>query len=418
MNIAAIVIFVAVYVVVSFPNVTGGRVDRATAVIIGVALCLAVGGVSPDQALAAIDGSTLLLLFSVMGISALLADAGVFAPLEALFERVASRPARLVRVIVWVSGVGAALVTNDAMCVLLVPVVVALIRRHGLPAAPLLLALATGANTGSVATLVGNPQNMLCGTLGGLAFGAYAWAMAPVALVSVALNAELLVWLYRRALRRPPEVTAEPLSCAKAEAWSWAQWSWHQWALCAAFIATMIAFVAGIPLAWGALAGFASMLALQPHRAAKAWEGIDWHLLVFFSGLFVLVETLVHSGVAAWVFALRPLPLDDISLATGAELAVGFVAGSNVLSNVPFILFVREALQTAAHPTFVWTMLAMSATFAGNLTLLGSAANMIVEEGGRDAGGFSFWEHARVGVPLTLLTTAIGTMWLVARMGA
>src|SRR5690606_39114922 len=132
------------------------------------------------------------------------------------------------------------------------------------------------------------------------------------------------------------------------------------------------------------------------------WRHIDWSLLLFFAGLFVVVEGFRQSGATDWLFGL--FPLGQIEAEAGPlGLATLFVIGSNLVSNVPFILVVQEQVSSLGDPTTAWTLLAIASTFAGNLTLLGSAANVIVAEAGRDVGSFGFWEHLKVGAPIAVI---------------
>src|SRR5690606_4392876 len=192
-----IAIFVVTYLLVSARRLQLLGFDRPAIALAGAVACVALGVLTPEAALAAIDSATLLLLFGVMGMGAFLAVDGFFDQLEAKLVAWARTPQRLLGMIVWGAGLLSAAITNDAVCVLAAPVVVRIIRAHGLPATPFLLALATAANTGSVATLVGNPQNMLCGLLGGLVYREFFVVMAPVAIVGLALNHVLLAWLFR-----------------------------------------------------------------------------------------------------------------------------------------------------------------------------------------------------------------------------
>ncbi|MCA9544357.1 MAG: anion transporter, partial [Myxococcales bacterium] len=163
MRWSGVVIFLVTYLLVSARRVGWLGLDRPAAALLGAVACVAAGVLSPDDALAAVDGDTLLLLMGVMGMGAFLVVDGFFEAVEARLAPLTARPARLLGAIVWGAGGLAALITNDAVCLLGAPLVVRLTRRGGLPPVPYLLALATAANTGSAATLVGNPQNMLCG---------------------------------------------------------------------------------------------------------------------------------------------------------------------------------------------------------------------------------------------------------------
>jgi len=151
---------------------------------------------------------------------------------------------------------------------------------------------------------------------------------------------------------------------------------------------------------------------LQRRETRELWPRIDWALLVFFSGLFVVVRGLTESGAPAAFFERFPLASGDGSPAGWLRLAAIFLVGSNVVSNVPFILVVRDQMATLADPTLGWEMLAMASTFAGNLTLLGSVANIIVAEAGHEVGGIGFWQYLRVGLPLALSTTLLGVAWM------
>lgn len=402
-----VVVFVITYAVISARRLQWLPLDRPAGALLGAVACVALGVLSPAAALAAIDGATLLLLFGVMGIGAFLARDGFFVAAERWLVRRAGTPTRLLGLVVWGAGGLAALVTNDAVCVLAAPLLVRLVQRHHLPPLPFLLALSTAANTGSVATLVGNPQNMLCGLLGELVFREYLLHLAPVAILGLGINHALLWITFRRALAgctlAPTELAPEPEPEPGSRRWV---------VTLVVLVGTAVAYVIGAPMAWTAVAGFALLMVVHRTDTRGLWAHIDWSLLVFFAGLFVVVEGLQGSGAPAWLFARFPLALDfgdPVSVVRGAGI---FVLGSNLVSNVPFILVVQEPLAASPAPARAWELLAMASTFAGNLTLLGSVANVIVAEAGREVGGVGFWSFLRVGAPLTVLTTLVGVGWL------
>jgi Na+/H+ antiporter NhaD/arsenite permease-like protein len=292
-------------------------------------------------------------------------------------------------------------ITNDAVCVLGAPIVVAWVRRLGLPPLPFLLALATAANTGSVATLVGNPQNMLCGRIGALEYREYLAHLAPVALAGLALNHALLALAFRKSLAG--ELPHTPLAKVVDRASA---------VTLLVLGASIAGYLAGLPLAWTALAGFAALAVLLRAGPRRALKGVDLSVLVFFVGLFVAVEGLSASGAARWSFDRLPLLAGASDAAAHWRASGLFLAGSNLVSNVPFILVVQDELARFPDRVLAWELLAMSSTFAGNLTLLGSVANVIVAERGRDVGGLRLISYLAVGFPLALATTAAGTAWL------
>jgi len=337
-----------------------------------------------------------------MGMGAFLALGDTFTHLEAWVVRRAGTPRRLLGALVWSAGLASAFITNDAVCVLAAPLVVRLVQRHKLPPLPFLLALATAANTGSVATLVGNPQNMLCAVLGGLSYREHLLLVGPVAVLGLALNHALLAWLFRKQLGAAPLTVDSPP----------APLDWHAKATLGVIALTAVAYTLGAHLAWAAVAGFVVLMFVHRRDTRQLWPRIDWSLLLFFSGLFVVVEGLAKSGAPDLFFARFPLAAGLDSAWGWARLSGVFLLGSNVVSNVPFILVVKSQVQSLANAKLAWELLTIASTFAGNLTLLGSVANVIVAEQAHDVGGLPFWAHFKVGLPLALLTTAVGTAWL------
>lgn len=404
MNPTGIIIFALTYLLISLRRLSWLGFDRPAGALLGAVTCVVAGVLTPDEALAAVDGATILLLFGVMGMGAFLVLDGFFGDLESALVVFARTPARLLGCLVWGSGVLSAFITNDAMCVLGAPLVVRLIQRHRLPPLPFLLALATASNTGSVATLVGNPQNMLCAALGQLSYREHLVLLGPVAVIGLLVNHGLLWLCFRKDLRAhtlaPPEPASGPLLGR------------HTSVTLAIIVATAVAYTLGAHLAWAAAAGFVLLMLVHRRDTRELWSHIDWSLLLFFSGLFVVVEAFIQSGAPAWLFARFPLAAGTDEPGGWARLSAIFLIGSNVVSNVPFILVVREQMALLPDPKLGWELLAMASTFAGNLTLLGSVANIIVAERARDLGGIGFFEYLRVGLPLAVITTLIGTAWL------
>lgn len=400
--ITSVIVFAITYVLISSRRLGRLELERPGGALIGAIACVALGVLSPQRALEAVDERTLLLLFGMMGMGAFLAVDGFFDRAALRLAALARTPARLLGALVWSAGLLSALITNDAVCILGAPLVVGLVLRHRLAPLPFLLALATSANTGSVATLVGNPQNMLCASLGGLEYLPFLLHMAPVALVGLAINHLLLFVAFRRELAGELASEEAPVTVVSRRA-----------AVGLAVIAlTVVLYSAGLDLAWTAAGGCALLLLFWPGEPRELWQQIDWSVLLFFAALFVVVEGLVESGATALFF--EHVPLQGDGLGGWARLSSIFLVGSNLVSNVPFILVVRDQMATLPDPTLGWELLAMASTFAGNLTLIGSVANIIVAEKGHALGGIGFWSHLRIGLPLTLITTAAGTAWLLA----
>lgn len=400
-----LLVFGVTYALVAGRRLQWLRIDRPAGALIGAVLAVALGASTAEEAGAAVDKSTLVLLFAVMGMGAFLSIDGFLDRATPRLAAWAKTRARLLGAIVWGAGILSAFVTNDAVCVLAAPLVVDIVERWKLPRLPFLLALATGANTGSVATLVGNPQNMLCANLGQLAFAKFALHMAPVAVLALAANHAILAWIYRADLRGmlpAPEPIEGRLFTTPTTI------------TLAVIAGTVVVYSAGASLAFTALGGFVLLLLVHRAEPEKVWNRVDWSILLFFGGLFIAVDALARSGAVAWVF--DRVPLFDASasrMLTYARTAAFFSLGSNVVTNVPFILIVRPEMTRMPDPVLGWELLAMASTFAGNLTLLGSVANVIVSEKARRIGGLGFGEYLRAGVPVAVVTTVIGTLWLV-----
>ena len=399
-QVVTLTIFTAAYVALGLGRVPGLRVDRTGVAIIAATSMVVGGGLAWDDAVRSVDAHTLVLLFGMMIVAAYLRLSGFFSLVTLWAIRRARTPLGLLAAIVGASGVLSALFVNDVVCLVLAPLVLAIARRLGLPPVPYLIALATAANVGSVATLTGNPQNMLVGSFSSVTYRAFLVREAPIALIGlVAVFA--VVWLaYRRQL--PPGF---------AEAAPGARHTVHYPIMVKTLIAVgvmLTAFLAGVPIALVAIAGAACCLVTRRVKPDKVYREVNWGLLVLFVGLFVLTGALERSGfeddLARWATRLglhRPLVLTIVAAVI-----------SNLVSNVPAVLLFKPLIPSLGEPDRAWLILAMASTLAGNLTLLGSVANLIVAEAAR-AGRveIGFVEYSRVGVPLTILTLLVG--WLV-----
>jgi Na+/H+ antiporter NhaD/arsenite permease-like protein len=287
---------------------------------------------------------------------------------------------------------------------MLTPLVVAVIRRGKLPLLPFLIALATSANIGSVATLVGNPQNMIIGHFSRIPFSEFAGSLAPAAVVGLVINFGIINFGFRNVLRSA-SISQESHVVQTLDRGLFA-------IVCIIFVSIFACFLAGLNLAWTALAGAALVMVLARRDTHEVLKLVDWHLLVFFAALFVVVEGLSDTGLPDAIY--RHLqPMFGVHATTQAWNLTWFsVAGSNIFSNVPFVLVAGKWIPRFADPALMWKVLALATTFAGNLTIIGSVANMIVVESAREQLEIGFWDYARFGIPITILTTVAGILLL------
>ena len=365
---------------------------------------IATGVMTPERAYRAVNYDTLVLLLGMMLISAYLYLAHFFEWAAELVLNFSRTPARLLLYVTLTSGILSALLVNDTICLMLTPLVIAVIRRGKLPLLPYLIALATSANIGSVATLVGNPQNMIIGHFSRISFPEFSRALLPAAIVGLAINFCILRLGFRKMLRGATiDRAAHPVT--KLDRGLFAL-------VCVVFVSIFVGFLSGLNLAWTAMTGAALVMVLARRDTHDVLKLVDWHLLVFFAALFIVVDGLSGTGLPDAIYGhLQPI-FGSTAPAQAWNLAWFSVAGSNVFSNVPFVLVAGNWIVRFTEPDLMWKVLALATTFAGNLTIIGSVANMIVVESARDHIQVGFWDYARFGVPITIVTTAAGVILL------
>ena len=204
-------IFLATYFVFAVGTLPGFRIDRTGAAIIGAGLVVVTGVLPLPQAVAAVDVPTLVLLFGMMIVAAYLDLSGFFGLVTAWAIGRARSPLGLLVAVIASAGVLSAFFVNDIVCLVLTPLVIQIVGSLGLRPVPYLIALATASNLGSVATITGNPQNMIVGSLSGIPYGAFLAALGPVAVIGLGLDVLIIAWVYRRELARPLPERPHPL---------------------------------------------------------------------------------------------------------------------------------------------------------------------------------------------------------------
>lgn len=398
---AAILVFTFTYVLISGRRLKILPLNRPAAALLGVVLMVAAGVMTPEHVYRAVDYDTLVLLLGMMLISAYLHLSGFFAWAADFILRRAGTPQRLLLFLTLFSGGLSALVVNDTVCLVFTPLVVAVVVRGRLPLPPYLLALAMSANTGSVATLVGNPQNMIIGQMGRshIGFLSFSLTMVPVAATATAIQYGILSAGFRGVLRGrivPPQSAPRPPLDRRLLGMT-----------LVALVLIFTGFLCGLNLPWTALGGAALVMVLARRDTHDVLKLVDWHLLVFFAALFAVVEGFNSTGLPEQMFHRLQGILGGPFLQPWTFAAI-CAAGSNIFSNVPFVLVAGKWVEQMANPALMWKIMSMATTFAGNLTLLGSVANLIVVESARDHCEIGFWDYAKFGIPVTLLTTAAG----------
>jgi Na+/H+ antiporter NhaD/arsenite permease-like protein len=402
-TIATAIIFVLTYAGISLGRIPGFRLDRAGIALTGAALMMAVCAITPEEAYHAVNLDTLALLLGMMIVVAHLRLSGFFRLVTSWALEHAHSPLILLAMatIALTAGAFSAFLVNDAVCLVMTPLVIEVTRSLRRDPIPYLLAVAMASNVGSTATITGNPQNMIVGAVSRIPYTEFAAALAPVALAGIVLVFAVLAALWFHEFRQSTPLAAKPRSPRI-----------HKPQLIKAVLVTLsviAAFFAGVPVAMAAFLGGALLLVTRAIKAHKVYQEIDGPLLLMFAGLFVVVAAAEKVLLSAeLVGAVQSFHFANTYILT-ADTAVL----SNIISNVPAVLALKPFVLGIADQHRIWLVIAMSATLAGNLTPVGSVANLIVAERARAAGiHISLWTYCRAGIPLTLLTLALGAWWL------
>jgi Na+/H+ antiporter NhaD/arsenite permease-like protein len=397
---AAYLIFLTSYVVFAFGKFPGLKIDRPGMAIIGAVMMVAFRAVRPEEALGHIDFVTIVLLFSMMLVVAHLHIAGFF---DWVTELVVTRlhPHHLLPTVIFLSGTLSAFFVNDIICLIMVPFALTASQRMGVRPLPYLLAVATASNIGSVATITGNPQNILIGTASGISYRYFIWHLGPVAIVGLFLD-WLVLWFFFFRGHWKEDAAAAPVAPPEID---------HAGLVKPGIVAVLIlgGFFAGLPPALVAAVGAAVLLITRTREPRLVYDEVDWGLLVFFAGLFVIVRGAENAGLTDH---LQDLAV-QVDLQRAGLLTIVTAVLSNLVSNVPAVMLLKSLVPRLPDPHTAWLVAAMASTLAGNLTITGSVANIIVVERARPEAVIGFWDYFRIGLPITVLTLFFGWIWLI-----
>jgi Na+/H+ antiporter NhaD/arsenite permease-like protein len=399
---AAYAIFFASYFVFALGKFPGLKIDRPGAAIIGAVLMVAFRIVTAQEALRAIDFATIVLLFSMTLIVAHLHLGGFFEWIaDITVLRLSAQ--QLLAAVVFVTGILSAFLVNDVVCLVMTPFIVKVTRRLALEPLPYLLALATASNIGSVATITGNPQNMLIGSVAQIGYVDFLIHLGPVALAGLCIDWALLHWLYLRRGRGAAPAPVGTLGTLSTSAQ-------HRPRMkpVVVLLIVLAGFLTGVPPALMAALGAAALLITRTTEPRLVYDEVDWGLLVFFVGLFIIVGGAERAGLSEQL--LQPFVawnLQQIWIFSSVTALL-----SNIVSNVPAVVLLKSLVPGFPDPRIGWLTLAMSSTLAGNLTITGSVANIIVVERALPAVHLGFRQYFRLGLPLTVLTLTVGIIWL------
>jgi Na+/H+ antiporter NhaD/arsenite permease-like protein len=400
-SVAAGVIFVGSYLALAIGRIPGLSIDRAGIALVGAGLMVASGALPLEDAYKAIDIDTITLLLGMMIVVANLRLSGFFTVANAWVGTHARRPFTLLVAIVAISGVFSAFLVNDAICLVLAPLVLELTLALGRQPVPYLLAVAMASNVGSTATITGNPQNIMIGSFSQIPYTKFALVLGPIALVGLIITAAFIALLHRTEF-----AGTAPLEAPRPKG------DTNRVLMIRALLATLILivlFFAGVAPAKAAIVIGGLLLLTRRVKSRRVYADIDWSLLLMFAGLFIIVAGAERTLLTPDLFAaIGRLRLDSIPVLSGTTAVL-----SNLVSNVPAVLLIKPFVAPLKHHDTAWLVISMASTLAGNFTVLGSIANLIVVQRAAVSGVvIGFWDYFRVGAPLTIITLAMGTLWL------
>jgi Na+/H+ antiporter NhaD/arsenite permease-like protein len=408
---AVLAIIALTYIGIAVGRVPGLKLNRTGIALLGAISIAIFSGLPTDRVVGFINWPTILLLFGFFVISAQLRLSGFFDWAAGRISASLDNPRGFMLSLMLASAGMSAFLNHDVVCFVFAPVAATALLRRRLNPVPFLVALALASNLGAAATIVGNSQDMLIAQTAGLGFGAYAlWCVPPV-LFALACG-YALIWALSRGKLALPAEGPDPDPAANGPAPQPLDRAHTIKGL--VILAVVIGFFfSGIPKEIIALAAAAIHIASPKFKTEDLLGRIDWSLLVLFMGLFVVTGAFQATGYGDQ--AVRWLAGAGFNLQSPPVLAVATAALSNIIGNAAAVMLLVKAANLAHAPAAY--VLALSNSFGGGLIILGSVSNIIVVQQAREMGiNISFWNFARLGVPVTLAAMAglLGWVALVA----
>jgi Na+/H+ antiporter NhaD/arsenite permease-like protein len=391
-------IFLVTYALMAVESGRGSHLDRTAAAFCGAVAMVLAGVVPLADAYQTIDWNTLIFLLGMMILVAHFQFSGFFDWIAVHVALIARTRFQLLVLLVLASGILAAFFVNDTICLIFTPIVLAVTERLKIPPIPYLIAVATSANVGSVMSVTGNPQNAVVGVSAHFSFLGFLAHLAPVSLIGLGLNIAVLALFFRREILHhalPPHSTSIPVTVNGRLL--------VKCMLAASLV--ILLWILGYSFPLVAISVGAFILIIGRVKAQNIYHRLDWELLLFFASLFVVIRGLEASGLIT-----RLIEYFRTGLQGSMESQLFAVSGvmlllSNLVSNLPAVLLFRSVVPSFPNTHYIWLAVASTSTLAGNATPFSSVANLIVLQQAAKKVKISFWEFARVGLIVTLVTT-------------
>ncbi|GAB6279212.1 MAG: anion transporter [Lentimicrobium sp.] len=405
----ALIIFILTYTGIIFTRLPGVNIDRPSAAFFGAIAMILFGILSFDEAISAIDFNTIGLLLGMMIIIATLQLDGFFAFLASQTIRIAQTPFKLLIAITLFTGITSAFLVNDAVVLFITPLIISLCKSGQLNPIPFLIAEILAANTGSLMTMTGNPQNMLIGVNSGIPYAEFLLRLIPISLLGLVIIIFVIRLLYNKTFSQKNNLTFDK----NAFQYNFRSMQWSVIILAGVVIMFFIHHLIHLSIPLISLTGAALILIFGKVKPSKVIKQIDWVLLLFFASLFVVVHGVEKVGLFDRVITANLLLGNAKSLAFIHVISLFL---SQLISNVPLTVIMLPLMKTAGNE-ILWLGLASATTLAGNATIIGAMANLIVIESAQNKGiKISFMDFFKPGIIVSLSTLLISLLVLIAQL--
>ncbi len=407
MYLTALIIFIITYTGIIFTRLPKMNIDRPSAAFFGAVAMILFGVLSFEEAIQSIDFNTIALLLGMMIIISTLEIDGFFSFIAAKALSHSSSPVKLLVILVFVTGIASAFLVNDAVVLLFTPVIIILCRTTGLNPLPFLVAEILASNIGSVMTITGNPQNMLIGINSGISYSRFLLKLLPVSILGLLMIIPVIRWFYPSTFSKHADIkVSQQIEEVHKEAYNYNFKSMRT--SVPIFILVIILFFLSSPLGVSiplvALLGASLILIFGRIKPSKVIQQVDWVLLLFFASLFIVVHGIEKVGVMEML--VNKVSLKE-NLAGLSGIHVISLVLSQVISNVPFTVVMLPLMKSASSET-LWLALASASTLAGNATIIGAMANLIVIESAEKQGiKIGFFEFLKPGLLIALISMSM-----------
>ena len=408
-------IFAATYLGLALGGVPKTKLDRSAIALLGAIAVLLARRLSFSDAMKQVSFPTLALLISLMVISAQLRLAGFYQWVVLRIVEVARRPRSLLWGIIAASAGLSALFANDVICLIFTPVLCIALKRAGRDPVPYLMALVTSSNIGSAATLIGNPQNMLISQTAHLDFFAYSATVIPLVLAVLLCDGLVIGWVYGRRLSAVISVPGKSQPVHEKNHPDWGTIRKTLFIMTLLLLAMLFGTMLHLPIAISAMTAAGLVMISRKTRPAELFSLVSWNLILLFVGLFIVVGDIQSRHLLSPI--ITQLASMGVHLDAFLPLSLVTLVLSNLVNNVPAVLLLKPAIPLSA--TLSWYVLAVISTFAGNFTMLGSIANLLLSEQAKaNDVRLDYVEYLKVGIPVTLLSVAmtIGYFTVIAHL--